>query len=55
MPEFKNSGTGYTEHKQGSSAFPEKRKSPEGSSGEPQTEVPRNTPNPNPRTGPQVY
>ena len=55
MPKFKNSGIGYTERKRGSSQFPQKRSSPKGSSGEPKTQVPRNTPNPDPRNGPQVY
>ena len=54
MPEFKNSGTGYTEHPTGSKAFTPKPREHE--KPDVQTEG-RKTPKPNPdrEGGPQVY
>ena len=55
MPKFKDSGTGYTEKRRGSSEFPQRRSSPHGSSSEPSTKAPRDTKNPDHKAGPQVY
>lgn len=54
MPEFKNSGTGYTEHKTGSDQFPAKD-TPLHKADPPTEGRKEERPNPNPQGGPQVY
>ena len=61
MPEFKNSGTGYTEHKVGSDAFPSDPKAEDravrGGEHKPgfSNESRKSPENPSGSNGPQVY